>query len=83
MNDHLDRFFSGFVSDVALINASGGSLVVGEAYQGYVEKRLGDKGTAIFQAKSQDHLDARRMTLFAGTAYVAKSLGLSHPVVTQ
>jgi hypothetical protein len=84
MNDHLDRFISGFVRDVELINQSGGgSLKVGDAYAGPVPKGLDDKATAVFLAKSQDNLEARRMTLFAETAYVAKSLGLSQPVVTQ
>lgn len=83
MNDHLDRFISGFVRDVDLINQSGGSLKVGDAYAGPVPQGLDDKATAVFLAKSQDNLEARRMTLFAETAYVAKSLGLSRPVVTQ
>lgn len=83
MNDHLDRFFYGFQSDVALINQSGGSLTVGDAFKGYVERGLGEKGTAVFLARAQDHLDARRMTLYAETAYVQKSLGLPHPVVTE
>ena len=83
MNDHLDRFISGFIRDVALINQSGGSLTVGAADQSVPPKGLDPAATAIAQAKAQDHLDTRRMTLFAETAYVRKSLGLSQPVVTQ
>ena len=84
LNDLLGRFFTGFQSDVAHINQNGGgSLTVGGPFQGYVEKGLGERGTAVFIARSQDYLDARRITLYAETAYVQKSLGLSQPIVTE
>lgn len=83
MNDLFDRFFSGFQSDVAFINKSGGRLTVSDTYAGPIDKGLDARATVAFQAERQDHLDARRMTLYAETAYVAKSLGLSQPVVTE
>lgn len=83
MNDLVDRFFTGFQSDVTFINQSGGDLTVGATYRGPIDKGLDAQATAVFQAERQDHLDARRMTLFAETAYVTKSLGLSKPLVSQ